>query len=260
MMSWTNTESLTGQVALVTGASRGIGRCIAVDLARAGAAVVVNYLASADAAAEVVGEIGAAGGRAVAIQGDVGVASEVRRLHAAAVEALGPIDILVNNASIASTIVHGFDVYMSTTEAEFDRMMRVNAGGAFFCSQAVLPSMIERRRGAIVTISSGSGMHGGIGEEPPITYATSKAAEVGFTKALAKNVSRYGVRVNCVAPGLTDTSTLITNGPPREYAGALLGRAGYPQEVSAMVLFLCSPRASYITGQTICVNGGNYLH
>lgn len=259
-MGWTNTESLTGEVALVTGASRGIGRCIAVELARAGAAVAVNYLASAAAAAEVVGEIGAAGGRAVAIQGDVGVASEVFRLHAAAVEALGPIGILVNNASIASTIVPGFDVYMSTTEEEFDRMMRVNVGGAFFCSQAVLPAMIERRRGAIVTISSGTGMHGGIGKEPPITYAASKAAEVGFTKALAKNVSRYGVRVNCVAPGLTDTSTLITSGPPREYDGALLGRAGYPQEVAAMVLFLCSPRASYITGQTICVNGGNYLH
>jgi 3-oxoacyl-[acyl-carrier protein] reductase len=260
MTDWNHTESLTGQVALVTGASRGIGRCIAVDLARAGAAVAVNYLASSGAAAEVVAQIRAAGGRAEAIQGDVGLAGDVRRLHAAAVEALGPVDILVNNASIASTVRHGFDVYMSTTEEEFDRMMRVNIGGAFFCSQAVLPSMIERRRGAIVTISSGSGIHGGIGPEPPITYSASKAGEVGFTKSLARNVSRHGVRVNCVAPGLTDTSTLLTNNPPKEYEGALLGRAGYPQEVSAMVLFLCSPRASYITGQTICVNGGNYLH
>ena len=104
---------------------------------------------------------------------------------------VGPIDILVNNASLPG--IHGFDVYVNTTEEEFDRMMRVNVGGAFFCCQAVLPSMIERRHGVIVNISSGSGVHGGIGPEPPITYSASKAAEVGFTKSLAKNVSRHGV-------------------------------------------------------------------
>jgi 3-oxoacyl-[acyl-carrier protein] reductase len=257
---WNPTESLAGQVALVTGASRGIGRCIAIDLARAGAAVAVHYVESKDGAVAVAAEIRAGGGRAETVQGDVGIPSDIRRLHAATVKALGPVDILVNNASIASTVKHGFDVYMRTTEEEFDRMMRVNVGGAFFCCQAVLPSMIERRNGIIVNISSGSGIHGGIGPEPPITYSASKAAEVGFTKSLAKNVSRHGVRVNCVAPGLTDTSTLLTNLPPRDYDGALLGRAGYPQEISAMVVFLCSPRASYITGQTICVNGGNYLH
>jgi 3-oxoacyl-[acyl-carrier protein] reductase len=260
MPGWNPSESLAGQVALVTGASRGIGRCIAIDLARAGAAVAVHYVESTDGAAAVAAEIRAGGGRAETVQGDVGIPSDIRRLHSATVKALGPVDILVNNASIASTVKHGFDVYMNTTEEEFDRMMRVNVGGAFFCCQAVLPSMIERRHGIIVNISSGSGIHGGIGPEPPITYSASKAAEVGFTKSLAKNVSRHGVRVNCVAPGLTDTSTLLTNLPPKDYDGALLGRAGYPQEISAMVVFLCSPQASYITGQTVCVNGGNYLH
>ena len=137
-------------------------------------------------------------------------------------------------------------------------MMRVNVGGAFFCCQAVLPSMIERRRGVIVTISSGSGIHGGIGPEPPITYSASKAAEVGFTKSLAKNVSRHGVRVNCVAPGLTDTSTLLTNSPPKEYDGALLGR-GISQEVSAMVRLPLGPPPHH-RDKRFCVNGGNHPH
>jgi NAD(P)-dependent dehydrogenase (short-subunit alcohol dehydrogenase family) len=159
MPGWNPAESLAGQVALVTGASRGIGRCIAIDLARAGAAVAVHYLESKDGAAAVAAEIRAAGGRAEIVQGDVGIPSDIRRLHSATVKALGPVDILVNNASIASTVKHGFDVYMNTTEEEFDRMMRVNVGGAFFCCQAVLPSMIERRHGIIVNISSGSGIH-----------------------------------------------------------------------------------------------------
>src|SRR5215218_8901967 len=156
-MTWNDSDSLDGQVAIVTGSSRGIGRCIAQDLARAGAAVVVNYLASATEADEVVQGIQADGGRAVAVQADVGEPADVRRLVATAAEAFGPVDILINNASIASTVRHGFDVYLQTTPEEFDRMMRVNVGGAFFCSQAVLPSMIERRHGIIVTISSGSG-------------------------------------------------------------------------------------------------------
>jgi 3-oxoacyl-[acyl-carrier protein] reductase len=259
-MSWNNSDSLKGQVALVTGASRGIGRCIAIDLASLGAAIVVNYLTSEQEAEHVAGAIRAKGGRAVAIQADIGEPEDVQRLHATTVEALGPVDILVNNASIASAVVPGFDVYLRTTPAEFDRMMRVNIGGAFFCCQVVLPSMIERKRGAIVNISSGTGLHGGIGDEPPITYAAAKAAEVGFTKSLAKNVSRYGIRVNCVAPGLIDNSTFESNLIPKVYDGALLGRAGYPQEISAVVSFLCTPRASYITGQVLCVNGGNYLH
>ncbi|HEY3132753.1 MAG TPA: 3-oxoacyl-ACP reductase family protein [Acidobacteriota bacterium] len=259
-MSWNNSDSLSGQVALVTGASRGIGRCIALDLAHMGAAVVVHYLSSAQEAERVVQAICASGGRAVAVRADVGEPADVRRLHDAAVNALGPVDILVNNASIAGAVVPGFDVYLRTTPEEFDRMMRVNVGGAFFCSQAVLPSMIKRRQGTIVTISSGTGLHGGILDEPPITYAASKAAEVGFTKSLAKNVSRYGIRVNCVAPGLIDNTTFESNKPPKVYEGALLGRSGYPQEVSAAVSFLCSPRAAYITGQVLCVNGGNYLH
>jgi 3-oxoacyl-[acyl-carrier protein] reductase len=249
--------SLAGRVAIVTGASRGIGRAIATELALAGAAVAVNYNSSAPEAQGVVARIREAGGRALPVQADVADPGAIRRLVARAEEALGPVDLLVNNASLTLRFLSGF---LHTTPEEFDRACAVNVRGAFLCSQAVLPGMIRRRRGVIVTISSGAGLHGGFGDAPNVTYATTKAAEIGFTYALARNVGRFGVRVACVAPGPIDNSTLESGAAPRADERVILGRAGYPAEVARAVRFLCSDEATYITGQVLCVNGGNFLH
>jgi 3-oxoacyl-[acyl-carrier protein] reductase len=250
-------QSLAGQTALVTGASRGIGRAIAVELARAGAAVVVNYHTGEASAQQVVAEITASGGRAIVARGDIGVPADVQALYCAALDAFGAVDVLVNNASLTLRFLSDF---LAATPEEFDRAVAVNVRGAFLCAQAVLPAMIERRRGTIVTLSSGAGLFGGFGPAPNVTYATTKAAEIGFTYALAKNVGAYGIRVNCVAPGPIDTSTLESGAAPRADERTLLGRAGYPHEVARTIRFLCSDEASFITGQVVCVNGGNFLH
>ena len=248
--------SLEGQTALVTGASSGIGRAIAVELARAGAAVVVNYHAGQERARRVVAEIEAAGGRAVAVGADVSQPADVRRLYAAAVDAFGAVDLLINNAGL---ILRHLSDFLAITPEQFDHAVGVNVRGVFLCSQAALPAMIERRRGAIVTISSGAGLFGGFGPAPNVLYATTKAAEIGFTYALARHAGRFGVRVNCVAPGPIDTTTLDSGEAPRVEERTLLGRAGYPREVASMVRFLCSDEASFILGQVVCVNGGNFL-
>ncbi|HEX2037838.1 MAG TPA: 3-oxoacyl-ACP reductase family protein [Chloroflexota bacterium] len=254
-MADTGGTPLAGQVAVVTGASRGIGRGIAVRLAQAGADVVVNHRATPAEAERVAGQIRELGRRALVAQADVAEPDDVARLFREALAQLGKVDILVNNAGITTA-----PPLLEISVEDWDRVMAVNVRGPFLCTRAVLPHMMERQTGSIVTISSGAGLHGGFGDNPSACYAASKAAEIGFTYAVAKAVARYGIRVNCVAPGPIDNRTLDSGQPARPNPTTLLGRAGYPHEIAGAVTFLCTPEASFITGQVLCVNGGNFLH
>jgi 3-oxoacyl-[acyl-carrier protein] reductase len=247
---YSTTRPLFGQVAIVTGASRGIGRSIAVALARAGAHVVVNYRSSKDAAEEVVREIRTLGSRAIAVQADVTVPADVDRLIMASTE-LGVPRILVNNAGIASS-----RLLMETSLEEWESLIKSNLTAPFLCAKAVLPHMIREGYGRIINISSIWGIAGGSFE---VAYSASKGGLIAFTKALAKEVGKAGITVNAVAPGAIETDML------RNLSGDELdalkqetpvGRLGRPEDVSHAVLFLASPSASYVTGQVISPNGG----
>jgi len=235
---------LNGHIALVTGASRGIGAAIAMALAEAGAAVAVNYRERGDEADAVVAKIKAIGGRATGIAADVSQAAAVAKMVDLAGSALGPIDILVNNAGLA--IVRSID---DLTESDFDQTIAVNLKSAFLCTQAVLPAMRAKRWGRIVNISSGAARGAGaIG----VHYNASKAGMEGLTRGYAARLVKEGITVNAVAPSLIETdmmrgrSDLARNIP--------LGRLGQPNEVAQAVLMVLGN--DYMTGQTIILNGG----
>ncbi|HLG52264.1 MAG TPA: SDR family NAD(P)-dependent oxidoreductase [Chloroflexota bacterium] len=254
---------IAGQTALVTGAARGIGRATALYLARAGADVGISDLDQAGAE-RVADEVRRLGRKAVAIRADV-ASDRDRRAMLAAVEAeLGPLDILVNNAGIMQ-VVDIFDL----TEADWDRMLAVNAKAVFFMCQLVLPGMIARRRGAIVSLASAAGK-AATGTKY-LHYNVSKAAVIAMTKTLSQEVARHGVRVNCVCPGIIDTDmwALIDREQGQRMMGLAerewmnqrlaavpMGRPGSPEEVARVILFLASPLASYMTGQAINITGG----
>lgn len=242
---------LKGKVALVTGASRGIGRAIALRLAQAGADIALIYASNGQAAQEAAGQVEALGVRALALRADVSDFAQAQAAYAQVKEALGAPDILVNNAGITRD-----GLAMRMSQADFDRVVQVNLNGAFYLTRAALPDFVRRRSGRIINITSVSGLDGNPGQA---NYAASKAGLVGLTKALAREVASRGITVNAVAPGFVDTDMTAAMNPDT-LAQALklvpMGRAAQPQEITGAVAFLAGPDAGYITGQVLRVDGG----
>lgn len=239
------------RIALVTGAGRGIGRAIALALAKDGVDVAVNYSGSREAAQQTVQEILALGQRAVAVQADIAREDECIRMFQEVREQLGNVDILVNNAGITRD-----NLAVRMSEAEFMRVIDTNLKGAFFCMKLAGKEMMKKRYGRIINISSISGVRGNAGQ---INYCAAKAGVIGMTKCLAKELASRGVTVNAVAPGYIDTQmTAILPDKVKEnvLAEIPLGRIGAPEDIAHVVVFLASDGASYVTGQTISVDGG----
>jgi 3-oxoacyl-[acyl-carrier protein] reductase len=250
-MSIPSRTSLEGRVAIVTGSSRGIGRTIAKELALRGAAVVVNYHKSAAAADEVVSDIQSAGGQAQALQADVSDFKEAQGLIKFAIETFEGLDILVNNAGITRD-----KLIMMMTEEDWDVVQATNLKSAFNCSKPAVRYMMRKRYGRIINITSIAGQMGNPGQT---NYSASKAGQIGFTKALAREVGSRNITVNAIAAGYVETD--IWAGVPDEAREAILSmipleRKGETQEIADAVAFLASDQASYITGQVIGIDGG----
>ncbi|MBX7214462.1 MAG: 3-oxoacyl-[acyl-carrier-protein] reductase [Thermoflexales bacterium] len=242
---------LENKIALVTGASRGIGRAIALDLAARGATVAVNYNASAAAAQEVVDAITAAGGRAMAIQADVSRFEAAQALVKAVTDAYGRLDILVNNAGTTRDML-----LMSMKEEDWDHVVAADLKSVFNCCKAASRGLIRQRSGRIVNITSVVGLAGQAGQT---NYAAAKAGVIGFTKSLAKELGSRGITVNCVAPGFIPTALTEVLTPEQKDAAIKatpLGRFGTPEDVAHAVSFLASDLAGYITGAVLSVDGG----
>ena len=242
---------LQGKVAVITGASRGIGRAIALELARQGAAVVVNYLKSAEAAEDVVNAILDGGGRAAAFQADVSDFQQAQKLIAFAAETFGKIDILVNNAGITRDML-----IMMMSEEDWDTVLRTNLKSTFNCSKVAIKHMMRNRYGRIINITSVAGQMGNAGQT---NYSASKAGQIGFTKALAREVAARNITVNGIAAGFieTDIWASVSEGMREAVMRMIpMGRKGQPEEIAYAVAFLASDQAAYITGQILGINGG----
>ena|SRR3990172_831720 len=245
---------LTGKAALVTGGSRGIGRATALELARQGARVAVNYMTQEAAANAVVAAIKEAGGEAFAVQADVGDATAVERMVETLQEHWGRVDILVNNAGINRDTL-----LMRMSEEDWDAVIRTDLKGPFLCTKAVLRPMLRQRWGRIINLSSIIGTRGNAGQA---NYAAAKAGLIGFTKSVAKEVASRNITVNALAPGWIE-SDMVASVPEAYRKEALAripaGRFGTPEDVAATIAFLASEAASYITGQVLGIDGGMVL-
>lgn len=243
--------NLTGKVALVTGASRGIGQATAIELAKAGADVVVNFIGNEAVAQETVAAIEALGRKAIKIKADVGNAEDVQAMVDEAVAAFGHIDILVNNAGITRD---GLLIRMK--DSDWDDVLNINLKGVYLVTKAVAKLMVKQRAGRIINMTSVSGVTGNVGQA---NYAAAKAGVIGFTKTCAKELAARGITVNAVAPGFIETA--MTDVLPEKIKEGIaatvpFGRMGQPEEIASVVTFLASDFASYITGQVLNVDGG----
>ena len=252
-----NFFDLTGRVALVTGASSGIGAATARVLADLGARVAIGYHRNEAGAEEVERDIVQRGGKAIRIRADARVATEIRELVTVSTSELGPIDILINNAG---SLVERMRL-VEQTEERWDEVMNLNLKSAMLCSQAVAQSMIERKTGAIVNVASIAGRNGGgLGAA---AYSIAKGGLITFTKSLAKELAPHGIRVNAVSPGVIDTPFHQVFSTPemiRNFVATIpLGRVGTPDECARVIAFLASDAASYVVGETVEINGGQLM-
>jgi len=246
-------KRLEGRVAVVTGASRGLGRACAEELAREGASIVVNYFTSPDAAKEVVDTIEAAGGKAISVAGNVGVADEAKALIDKTIESFGQIDILINNAG-----VNRDRSLKRMSVAEWDEVITTDLSSAFYCTSAAIPNMVERNYGRIIVMSSIIGQMGNLGQA---NYAAAKAGLIAFAKSAAKELARNNITVNAMCPGFVETDMVIAltyEVKKNLLANIPLGRFGRPEEVANFVRFLVT-EGDWITGQQFNPNGGQYM-